>query len=294
MPGSPLGYGYHWWALPHLPTGIHAGAFLAGGSFGQYIYVHPTTQVIAVIQSAWHQHQDIGAHPRSSRCSELMQRSDRTRRHKPPGRRLPRWPAQSVPERPCWVIRTGLTGPRRLSGYPPQRTSSAPIGRSVSCQQRPLPRDLGNYSFSRKANDFDIDATSPKCGDAMSSRLDHLLICVRDLAQAALTGKRSVSASPRPVCIRSEPATAYDVREQFYRAAGRHRCAAVPPAASSRFSFAAHNQDFLATAEGMSMLAMHSDDAHADAARFKANHIDAYAPFDFGRDACPRAEARRA
>jgi CubicO group peptidase (beta-lactamase class C family) len=62
MPGSPLGYGYHWWALPHLPTGIHAGAFLAGGSFGQYIYVHPTAQVIAVIQSAWHQHEDIGAH----------------------------------------------------------------------------------------------------------------------------------------------------------------------------------------------------------------------------------------
>ena len=62
MPGSPFGYGYHWWALPHLPTGIHAGAFLAGGSFGQYIYVHPTAQVIAVIQSAWHQHEDIGAH----------------------------------------------------------------------------------------------------------------------------------------------------------------------------------------------------------------------------------------
>jgi hypothetical protein len=61
--------------------------------------------------------------------------------------------------------------------------------------------------------------------------------------------------------------------------------AAVPPAASGRFSFAAHNQDFLATGEGMSMLAMHSDDAHADAARFKAHHIGAYVPFDFGRDA---------
>jgi hypothetical protein len=61
--------------------------------------------------------------------------------------------------------------------------------------------------------------------------------------------------------------------------------AAVPPAASGRFSFAAHNQDFLATGEGMSMLAMHSADAHADAARFKAHHIGAYAPFDFGRDA---------
>ena len=33
------------------------------------------------------------------------------------------------------------------------------------------------------------------------------------------------------------------------------------------------------------MLAMHSDDAHADAARFEVARIGAYAPFDFGRDA---------
>jgi CubicO group peptidase (beta-lactamase class C family) len=61
MPGSPMGYGYHWWALPHLPTGIHAGAFMAIGAFGQYIYVHPTAQVVAVIQSAWRQHDDSDA-----------------------------------------------------------------------------------------------------------------------------------------------------------------------------------------------------------------------------------------
>jgi CubicO group peptidase (beta-lactamase class C family) len=61
MPGSPMGYGYQWWALPHGPTGIHAGAFLASGSFGQYIYVHPTVRVVAVIQSAWRQHDDSAA-----------------------------------------------------------------------------------------------------------------------------------------------------------------------------------------------------------------------------------------
>jgi CubicO group peptidase (beta-lactamase class C family) len=61
MPVSPCGYGYQWWALPHLPTGIHAGAFSAIGSFGQYVYVHPTAQVVAVIQSAWHQHDDNDA-----------------------------------------------------------------------------------------------------------------------------------------------------------------------------------------------------------------------------------------
>ena len=61
MPGSPAGYGYQWWALPHLPTGIHAGAFLAIGAFGQYIYVNPAEQVVVAIQSAWRQHQDSEA-----------------------------------------------------------------------------------------------------------------------------------------------------------------------------------------------------------------------------------------
>jgi CubicO group peptidase (beta-lactamase class C family) len=101
MPGSPMGYGYHWWALPHVPTGIHAGAFLASGSFGQYIYVHPTAQVIAVIQSAWHQHQDIGADAETFalHCA---------RAPTGPGVVSPRAPtapmaAQSVPACPCWV-----------------------------------------------------------------------------------------------------------------------------------------------------------------------------------------------
>ena len=61
MPGNAFGYGYQWWVLPHGPTGIHAGAFLAIGAFGQYIYVHPTARVVAVIQSAWRQHDDNDA-----------------------------------------------------------------------------------------------------------------------------------------------------------------------------------------------------------------------------------------
>jgi hypothetical protein len=44
----------------------------------------------------------------------------------------------------------------------------------------------------------------------------------------------------------------------------------------------------------MSMLALHSDDAHADAARFKAERVSPYAPFDFGRDAVlPRGGTAR-
>jgi CubicO group peptidase (beta-lactamase class C family) len=58
MPSNTLGYGYQWWVLPHGPTGIHRGAFVAIGAFGQYIYVHPTERVVIAIQSAWQQHDD--------------------------------------------------------------------------------------------------------------------------------------------------------------------------------------------------------------------------------------------
>lgn len=55
LAGSPAGYGYHWWALPGAPfaDGLHAGAFLALGAFGQRVYINPAEQVVVVIQSAW-------------------------------------------------------------------------------------------------------------------------------------------------------------------------------------------------------------------------------------------------
>jgi len=57
MPGSPAGYGYQWWALPDAPLadGLHAGAFLAVGGYGQRIYINPAEQMVAAIQSAWRQ-----------------------------------------------------------------------------------------------------------------------------------------------------------------------------------------------------------------------------------------------
>ena len=63
IPGSPAGYGYHWWALPGAPyaDGLHAGAFLALGAYGQRIYVNPAERLVAVIQSAWRLPQDSDA-----------------------------------------------------------------------------------------------------------------------------------------------------------------------------------------------------------------------------------------
>jgi hypothetical protein len=120
----------------------------------------------------------------------------------------------------------------------------------------------------------------------MPRPIDHLVICVHDLAQAALDWQTlGFNLTPTGVHPFGTSNRLAMFGNNFLELLAVTDAAAVPPAAPDRFSFAAHNRDFLATAQGMSMLALHSDDAHADAARFKANHIGAYAPFDFGRDA---------
>ncbi|MCK1514691.1 VOC family protein [Bradyrhizobium sp. 190] len=120
----------------------------------------------------------------------------------------------------------------------------------------------------------------------MPRRTHHLVICVRDLAQAALDwrtlGFNLTPTGVLPFGVSNHLAL---FGNNFLELLAVTDAAAVPPAAPGRFSFGAHNRDFLAAAEGMSMLALHSADAHADAARFKANDIGAYAPLDFGRDA---------
>lgn len=119
----------------------------------------------------------------------------------------------------------------------------------------------------------------------MPRRLDHLVICVRDLAQAALDWQTlGFNLTPTGVHPFGTSNRLAMFGNNFLELLAVTDNAAVPPAAPGRFSFGAHNRDFLATAEGMSMLALHSNDAHADAARFRANRTGAYAPFDFGRD----------
>jgi hypothetical protein len=123
-------------------------------------------------------------------------------------------------------------------------------------------------------------------GDPMPRRIHHLVICVHDLAQAALDW-RTLGFNLTPTGVHPFGTSNHLAMfgNNYLELLAVTDAAAVPPATPDRFSFAAHNRDFLATAEGMSLLALHSDDAHGDAARFKAKHIGAYAPFDFGRDA---------
>jgi hypothetical protein len=120
----------------------------------------------------------------------------------------------------------------------------------------------------------------------MPRQLNHLVVCVHDLAQAALDWQTlGFNLTPTGVHPFGTSNRLAMFGNNFLELLAVTDPAAVPPAAPDRFSFAAHNQDFLRAREGMSMLALHSDDAHADAARFKAEHVSAYAPFDFGRDA---------
>ena len=120
----------------------------------------------------------------------------------------------------------------------------------------------------------------------MANQLDHLIICVHDLAEAALDWQRlGFTLTPTGVHPFGTSNRLAMFGNNFLELLAVTDVAAVRPAAPGRFSFAAHNRDFLRAAEGMSMLALHSTDAHADAARFNADQIGAYAPFDFGRDA---------
>jgi CubicO group peptidase (beta-lactamase class C family) len=52
---DPLGFGYQWWSFPvgdgALPH--HEGAFTSQGIFGQFLYINPREDVVAVIWSAW-------------------------------------------------------------------------------------------------------------------------------------------------------------------------------------------------------------------------------------------------
>lgn len=81
MAGSPAGYGYHWWSLPGAPfaDGLHAGAFLALGAFGQRIYINPTEQVVVVIQSAWRQPSDLDAEAETVALLRTLVRALRTK-----------------------------------------------------------------------------------------------------------------------------------------------------------------------------------------------------------------------
>src|SRR5258707_2424526 len=123
-------------------------------------------------------------------------------------------------------------------------------------------------------------------GDPMRRLIDHLVICVHDLARAEQS-LRTLGFTLTPTGVHPFGTSNHLAmfENNFLELLAVTDPAAVPAVSPGLSSFAAYQQNFLATAEGMSMLALHSSDAQADAARFAANGLGAYAPCSFGRDA---------
>ena len=77
--------------------GVHTGAFLAMGAFGQRIYVNPAEQVVIAIQSAWRQPHDSDAEAETVAMIRAAVRAlRRTRRRRPRRGDFPRYPGRLV------------------------------------------------------------------------------------------------------------------------------------------------------------------------------------------------------
>src|SRR5882757_4780625 len=116
-------------------------------------------------------------------------------------------------------------------------------------------------------------------GGPMPRLIDHLVICVHDLDRAEQS-LRTLGFTLTPTGVHPFGTSNHLAlfENNFLEILAVTDAAAVPAPRPGRFSFAAHNQNFLASAEGMSMLVLYSANAEADAARFAARGIGAYAP----------------
>lgn len=130
-------------------------------------------------------------------------------------------------------------------------------------------------------------------------RLDHVVLAVRDLDQAA----RHYEALGFTLTPRATHPFGTGNRLTQFAGSFLEVLTVVDPdkiteADDTCFSFGAFNRDFLAAGEGFSMLVLSSDDADADRARFAAAGLKTYERFDFERtavqpDGTPRTVAFR-
>jgi len=120
----------------------------------------------------------------------------------------------------------------------------------------------------------------------MTRGIDHLVLAVRDLEKArAFYTALGFTLTPRALHPWGTANHLVQLRGCFIELLGIAEPAKIAPHAPGEFSFGAHNRDFLAKREGMSMLVFESHDARRDQAEFAAAGLETYAPFDFGRDA---------
>lgn len=118
----------------------------------------------------------------------------------------------------------------------------------------------------------------------MTRRIDHLVVAVHDLVQAASFYQRlgfQVGARNRhPWGTENR---IIQLPGSFIELISVGEGAAISPHQASAFSFGAFVQDYLQDREGLAMLALDSRDAKADAALFGERGIGSFEPFHFER-----------
>ena len=116
--------------------------------------------------------------------------------------------------------------------------------------------------------------------------IDHLVLAVRDLDAARETYRR-LGFVLTPVA-RHPWGTANSLAQlngSFLELIAVADAAAIPEPTETAYSFGAFNRDYLEAREGLSMLALRSNDAEADRRAFAAADLPVYDPFRFERTA---------
>jgi catechol 2,3-dioxygenase-like lactoylglutathione lyase family enzyme len=118
----------------------------------------------------------------------------------------------------------------------------------------------------------------------MARGIDHLVVAVRDLDAARDIWQR-LGFTLAPLA-RHPFGTANSVVQfqgNYIELLAVADPGAIPEPGVGAFSFAAFNRDFLKKREGLSMIALKSDDVRADRADFEAHDLAVFEPVDFER-----------
>jgi hypothetical protein len=118
----------------------------------------------------------------------------------------------------------------------------------------------------------------------MPRRIDHLVVAVRDLDDAArLYDRLGFQVGGRNRHPWGTENRLIQFERSFVELIAVGEGADIPPHAPRAFSFGAFVRDYLARREGLAMLALATTDAKADAASFAAAGIGSFEPFFFSR-----------
>jgi hypothetical protein len=134
---------------------------------------------------------------------------------------------------------------------------------------------------------LDAGARTVKTSAMLKPRpIDHLVLAVRDLdAARAAYARLGFTVAPVAHHPFGTSNSVVQLNGSYLELLAVTDSAKIPPATETRFSFGAFNRDYLEHREGLSAIALQSDNAAADIADFSVHDLPTYELTKFGRDA---------